>query len=197
MTRAIRVLHVERWSWDPSMASPRDWLHDRPSWLPSLYNQAWCCGTHCDYPRSRHLLSVRSCLLLPLTVHLWRTWISWLFEICLYKYSRILSDSSLDNSLIRLVNLMSTPSCPRNIRTIDKKSLPSRDRIGPNDRMNSSQIVSDGFAVLWRTAILGKRESQSLTRLKEVCSLMSGGQSLQPAPERGGQTIVRFIRRCP
>jgi hypothetical protein len=115
----------------------------------------------------------------------------------LYKYSRILSDSSLDNSLIRFVNLMSTPSCPRNIRTIDKKSLPSRHRIGPNDRMNSSQIVPDGFAVLWRTAILGKRESQSLTRLKEVCSLMSGGQSLQPAPKRGGQTIVRFIRRGP
>lgn len=63
--------------------------------------------------------------------------------------------------------------------------------------MNGSQIVPDRFTVLWRPTILCKWESQSLTRLKKLCSLVSGRQSLQPPPKSGSQAIVRLIRGRP
>lgn len=78
--------------------------------------------------------------------------------------------------------------------SVDKEALPAGDGIGPDDRMDSAQMLAD---VLWGTSVLSKGGIGLACDVDEILTDMGGSETFKEGLICGGKAVVCLISGCP
>lgn len=78
--------------------------------------------------------------------------------------------------------------------SVDKEALPAGDGIGPDDRMDSAQMLAD---VLWGTSVLSKGGIGLACDVDEILTDMGGSETFKEGLICGGKAVICLISGCP
>lgn len=78
--------------------------------------------------------------------------------------------------------------------SIDKETLPAGDGVGPDDRMDSAQVLAD---VLRSTSRLSQGGVGLAGHVNEMLTDVGGSETFEEGPVCGGKTVVRLVRGSP
>lgn len=78
--------------------------------------------------------------------------------------------------------------------SVDKETLPAGDGVGPDDRMDSAQVLAD---VLRSTSRLSQGGVGLAGHVNEMLTDVGGSETFEEGPVCGGKTVVRLVRGSP